>query len=39
MLSALKNIDMIGKEPRRTGDATTSAMKLRKLQFTGVTEY
>jgi predicted Zn-dependent protease len=39
MLTALRNIDMIAKEPRRTGDATTPAMKLRKLRFTGVTEY
>jgi len=39
MLTALRNIDMIGKELRRTGDATTPAMKLRKLRFTGVTEY
>jgi len=39
MLSALRNIDMIGKELQRTDDATTPAMKLRKLRFTGVTEY
>jgi len=39
MLTALKNIDMIGKEPRRTGDTTTPAMKLRRLRFTGITEY
>jgi predicted Zn-dependent protease len=39
MLTALKNIDMIGKEPQRTGDTTTPAMKLKKLRFTGVTEY
>jgi predicted Zn-dependent protease len=39
MLTALRNIDMIGKEPQRTGDTTTPAMKLKKLRFTGVTEY
>ncbi len=39
MLRALRNIDMIGKELRRTGDTTTPAMKLRKLRFTGVTKY
>jgi predicted Zn-dependent protease len=39
MLTALKKIDMIGKEPQRTGDTTTPAMKLKKLRFTGVTEY
>ncbi len=39
MLTALKNIDMIGKELQRTGDTTTPAMKLKKLRFTGVTQY
>jgi len=39
MLTALKNIDMIGREQQRTGDTTTPAMKLKKLRFTGVTEY
>jgi len=39
MLSALKNIQMIGKELHQTGDSTAPAMKLQKLRFTGVTEY
>jgi predicted Zn-dependent protease len=39
MLTALKNIDMISKELRRTGDTTAPAMKLRKLRFIGITEY
>jgi len=39
MLSALKNIPMVGKELQQTGDSTAPAMKLQKLRFTGVTEY
>jgi len=39
MLSALRNIETLGKELERTGECTTPAMKLQKLRFTGVTEY
>jgi PmbA protein len=39
MLSALKNIPMIGKELHPMGNTTVPAMKLEKLRFTGVTEY
>jgi len=39
MLSALRSIEMLGKELERTGECTTPAMKLQKLRFTGVTEY
>ncbi len=42
MLSALRNIPMIGKELERTSEAavvTVPAMKLQKLRFTGVTQY
>jgi len=39
MLSALKDIPLIGKDLQRTGDGTTPGMKLRKLRFTGTTQY
>jgi len=39
MLSALKDILMIGKKLERIDDTTTPAIKLRKLRFTGTTEY
>lgn len=39
MLSALKEIPMIGKKHEIVGEVTTPAMKLEKLRFTGVTQY
>jgi PmbA protein len=39
MLSALKDIHMIGKKLEPLGSTTTAAMKLKKLRFTGVTQY
>ena len=39
MLSALKNIPIMGKNLQSTGDSTAPAMKLQKLRFTGVTEH
>jgi len=39
MLSALKDIQMIGKKLEQIDDTTAPAMKLKKLRFTGVTQY
>ncbi len=39
MLSALKDLPLIGKELEQIDDTTAPAMKLRKLRFTGVTKY
>jgi predicted Zn-dependent protease len=39
MLSALKDIPLVGKELHVISNTTVPAMKLRKLRFTGVTEY
>ncbi|MDH5449610.1 MAG: TldD/PmbA family protein [Candidatus Bathyarchaeota archaeon] len=39
MLSALKDIPMIGEKLVQVDDTTAPAMKLKKLRFTGVTEY
>ncbi|MDH4221700.1 MAG: metallopeptidase TldD-related protein, partial [Candidatus Bathyarchaeota archaeon] len=39
MLSALKDIPLVGKELQLISNTTVPAMKLRKLRFTGVTEY
>jgi predicted Zn-dependent protease len=39
MLSALKDIKMIGKKREIIGETTIPALSLRKLRFTGVTEY
>jgi PmbA protein len=39
MLSALKDVPLIGKELEQIDDTTAPAMKLRKLRFTGVTQY
>jgi len=39
MLSALKDISMIGKKLVQVDNTTTPAMKLKKLRFTGVTQY
>jgi PmbA protein len=39
MLSALKDIPMIGKKLEQIDDTTAPAMKLEKLRFTGVTQY
>jgi PmbA protein len=39
MLSALKDIPMIGKKLEPIDDTTAPAMKLEKLRFTGVTQY
>jgi len=39
MLSALKDVPMMGKDLQRTSDSTTPSMKLRKLRFTGATQY
>lgn len=39
MLSALKDIPMIGEELEQIDDTTAPAMKLKKLRFTGVTQY
>ncbi len=39
MLSALKDIPMIGKEAEMIEEVTTPAMKLEKLRFTGATKY
>lgn len=39
MLSALKDIPMVGKELEIIETVTTPAMKLRKLRFTGITQY
>jgi len=39
MLSALKEIPMIGKKLEMVDEVTAPAMKLRKLRFTGITEY
>ena len=38
-LSALKEIPLIGKEREMVEDVTTPAMKLKKLRFTGITQY
>lgn len=39
MLSALKDIPLVGKELHLISNTTVPAMKLRKLRFTGATEY
>jgi predicted Zn-dependent protease len=39
MLSALKDIPMIGEKLVQIDTTTAPAMKLKKLRFTGVTEY
>ncbi|MFP3985064.1 MAG: TldD/PmbA family protein [Candidatus Bathyarchaeia archaeon] len=39
MLSALKEISLIGKELKIVEDVTAPAMKLKKLRFTGITQY
>jgi len=39
MLSALRNISLVGKELECLEEATVPAMKLERLRFTGVTEY
>ena len=39
MLSALRNIPLVGKELECLEEATVPAMKLERLRFTGVTEY
>ena len=39
MLSALKDIKMVGKKREIIDDTTVPALNLRKLRFTGVTEY
>ncbi len=39
MLSALKNIEMMSKKLQRVDETTAPAMKLKKLRFTGVTQY
>ena len=39
MLSALRNIRLVGKELECVEEVTVPAMKLEKLRFTGVTEY
>jgi predicted Zn-dependent protease len=39
MLSALKEISMIGKKSETIDTTTTPAMKLAKLRFTGATQY
>lgn len=39
MLSALKDIPIIGKKLEQIDDTTAPAMKLKKLRFTGVTQY
>jgi len=39
MLSALKEISMIGKEQEIVEEVTAPPMKLKKLRFTGITQY
>lgn len=39
MLSALKDIKMVGKKQEIVEETTVPALNLRKLRFTGVTEY
>jgi len=39
MLSALKDIPMIGKHTNIVEEVTTPAMKLKNLRFTGITQY
>jgi len=39
MLSALKDIKMVGREREIIDDTTVPALSLKKLRFTGVTEY
>jgi len=39
MLSALKDIPIVGKKIELVGQTAVPAMKLKKLRFTGVTEY
>jgi len=39
MLSALKEIPMIGKKREMVDEVTAPALKLKKLRFTGITEY
>jgi len=39
MLSALKDIKMVGKKREIIDDTTVPALSLKKLRFTGVTEY
>jgi predicted Zn-dependent protease len=39
MLSALGNIDSLGKKLQMVDATTAPAMKLQKLRFTGVTQY
>jgi PmbA protein len=39
MLSALKEIPMIGRELEIVDDVTSPSMKLKKLRFTGTTQY
>jgi predicted Zn-dependent protease len=39
MLSALKDIKMVGKKREIVGETTVPALSLKKLRFTGVTEY
>jgi len=39
MLSALKDIKMVGKKREIIDDTTVPALNLKKLRFTGVTEY
>lgn len=39
MLSALKDIKIVGKKREAIGDTTVPALCLKKLRFTGVTEY
>jgi len=39
MLSTLKDIKMVGKKRETIDDTTVPALSLRKLRFTGVTEY
>ncbi|MDH5691028.1 MAG: metallopeptidase TldD-related protein, partial [Candidatus Bathyarchaeota archaeon] len=39
MLSALKDVPMMGKELEQGETTTVPAIKLKKLRFTGVTQY
>lgn len=39
LLSAFSDIPMMSKKRKAIGNATTPAMKLRKLRFTGITKY
>lgn len=39
LVSALRNVNLLGKKLQMVGGNTAPAMKLQKLRFTGVTQY